>query len=488
MSEQHLFSDFSPPLSSRWEGYNSDSSKLTVATLNIEGKYNDNDNNNNDHIPLSSSPRGLPPPPQINCDHLYNNSLSLSISNSKSPIYNNNNCSSTQSKSTPIPLRANSLKQTITTDTISKIDNIEIQQPQLLLSPRNNKQGETDDGIAAMCKLSMDVDDINLDEYVNDSINDETDDEAKCKLIQYNQHINLIFGNPIIRSLYMNATLFLFCTLSFPLWFSDVSGVDNKTNKDVNNAYILAAFSMFIAFIASGLGLMCGICDIVRTKLPFEKTVRNVTVIMYIFGGFFHFVSACLYVQFYNNLGVLLNKDLTAFGGICFGQMFYISAYLIMLGIDFWKPVLNRMDYRIYVFFTLYAFCALILMFSYLICSDKSNGNSGFIGIGVLYFFGFIVSVMFLLTFIASNIITKEFVMKPKLDKMKPKSDLILSVLMFVLMLCTVGAYCATKRMRNTETVYYVGFGIFMLSNAILMSFDMRFSLYIAKFIEEKDE
>ncbi len=77
------------------------------------------------------------------------------------------------------------------------------------------------------------------------------------------QSADTLFDDPIIRQIYINSTLLIFCIFAFPLWFSmDLVGPDLKT------AFILAAFSIIIICIASICGLILAILAKIKAIVP----------------------------------------------------------------------------------------------------------------------------------------------------------------------------------------------------------------------------
>lgn len=117
--------------------------------------------------------------------------------------------------------------------------------------------------------------------------------------------------------------------LSFHLWY----GINkNKLPNDFQAAFDLCATGTLFIF----LGAICGIiyAFIERKKGTFEylKWVQWTTMALYFGGGFFYWIGGCVLASAYNSTFNFLDH-ISAFSGIWFAEITFISTHAIIAGI-----------------------------------------------------------------------------------------------------------------------------------------------------------
>merc|ERR1712156_593678 len=135
-----------------------------------------------------------------------------------------------------------------------------------------------------------------------------------------------------------------------------------------------------------------------------------------------------------------------------------------------------------FTIFGLYAFCSMLLFFCYLCAARVGIADyTSLTVIGVGHFFGFTVCIVYLVYFALYMLVTEEYVIRLTLDRYKSLIDMVCCVLMAFWIGWTCIAYWSADKVRSQDVVYYFGFGLFLLSMAVMMTFDMALWSIIEK-------
>eukprot|EP00485_Elphidium_margaritaceum_P011690 CAMPEP_0202690130 /NCGR_PEP_ID=MMETSP1385-20130828/5225_1 /ASSEMBLY_ACC=CAM_ASM_000861 /TAXON_ID=933848 /ORGANISM="Elphidium margaritaceum" /LENGTH=459 /DNA_ID=CAMNT_0049345361 /DNA_START=83 /DNA_END=1462 /DNA_ORIENTATION=- len=283
-----------------------------------------------------------------------------------------------------------------------------------------------------------------------------------------------LFGNFVVRTIYMAGALCFTSMLSMALWTADPGELGS-----FGAGYGLCAFAVFMIFFGSIGALIYGIFTHIGRALPGERIVVIATVALYVIGGLFYFFGGCAVAYAWNDLGDAVVYDTTPIAGIFFVETTFVGLHAILAGVDLLrKSILNNKKFRVIIYHVLFLFLAVVAFFSYARTSSVMDNlgadNAGPAFCALFYFIVFIPQIFFLAIYLI-----------PKLKVLaKPCVLLLLAGVFGGCAICLlIGYFILTGTFFGLAgRAYFTGMGFFVLCIGIAMAFDMFFDRFIPKY------
>eukprot|EP01083_Nonionella_stella_P064315 167489_1 len=136
-----------------------------------------------------------------------------------------------------------------------------------------------------------------------------------------NQNGYGLFGNFLVRTMYISLSIFVCALLSFSMWFQKIS------IKSFSTAFGLSGFAVLLLFLSSLMAFIWALLTKLSRPIPMEKVFLWSIIILYIIGGLCYFIGGCAVAYAWNSV------DASSIAGIFFAEQTFVAIHAILAGL-----------------------------------------------------------------------------------------------------------------------------------------------------------